>query len=382
MFKGENISSTIHRSVRNVSLLFDETTANKESSSAGIDSNVLAKRRFESGKTDPNEREFNTTVESNNIAEDNVRLIVQEKKRARIDMNMFVKNYMLTILEHKIQKGYFDIHSSLLNFEQRRNDDSVTEVSGNNESERCALCLNRFEEGDDVAINDSCLTPHCLHIDCFIYSICGKHTHPTGTICNTLYKTRNCPQCDKNYGCWREWKFTSTCTANWKNGRKVPDGKKVLGIHQYRTKRGSFAHFITKRELFFSIKHATNNNKFGMYKPSHMSWQDVRNMYSQYEWANKGMFKCFECKKKVYNWKKCFLIGCEGSCDYRFCRDCFIDRITNEEKTTMKEKYDGILECRECKTYSRAYFTDTENPCSGTRKTRKTSNDEYESYIE
>ena len=119
-----------------------------------------------------------------------------------------------------------------------------------------------------------------------------------------------------------------------------------------------------------------------MYKPSHISWQDVRNMYSQYEWANKGMFKCFECKKKVYNWKKCFLIGCEGSCDYRFCRDCFIDRITNEEKTTMKEKYDGILECRECKTYSRAYFTDTENPCSGTRKTRKTSNDEYESYIE
>jgi hypothetical protein len=299
--------------------------------------------------------------------------IMEERKRIRSDKDSFVSEYMVDVDTHQKQLHFFDVSPNLLTMRKLPNPSSVVPDKKRQSDDWCFCCIEKFNEGELVAVHSSCGKPHCVHIECFFEYFCGEHTRPSiekGT--DTLNLIPMCPTCQNRNGNWKTWNYSKRNISNWKTGELLAGiNKDVVGIHQHKSDGHTFAHFITSINLFYSIKRELNIRTFRMEKPCTILLRETRRIFEQYKVATKETFICFKCNTEVVNWKQCYLNRCNEDCGYRICRDCFIDRVTTEYDYDTEYKTKGILQCTKCHRYGRGYFTSTGSFCVGLRKNSK-----------
>jgi hypothetical protein len=323
-------------------------------------------------KTDPNGRidseneddtedsDYETSDESEEEEENadisEIQLMEMAKKR-------FERKYMLSVTELKMRKGFYDVPSV-----SHRGHTIIEAEEYEENTEQCMICMEEFEEGDEVAVNKACDKPHCLHINCYfnyIKNIAVRDTRACAAGPNLLMKIKGCLICTDKYSpYWYEWEYCSTPTKNWKKGRKLPNNDvQVYGIHHYDDGNIKFSHFITDYDLFIEIQ----NYMYFMMTNRRLKKSLLGNHfygYNKYEMYMTRQLTCHECNLKMCFWKAVYLRECNKRCKYRICRDCFIKCIVAKHYNKNSYRKSGILPCPDCKTSSKAQFMLTKEPCS------------------
>jgi hypothetical protein len=280
----------------------------------------------------------------------------------RIAMQMYAKKYMLTVSELTMKKGFYNV-PLLCN-----KDKADIELEYDINTERCIICVAPFHEGDNVAVNHGCGKPHCLHIACFYQYISTPSLRDKKDIVypNLLMKLKGCPICDATYSPkWSQWKFSTIVTSNWKMGKKLPHNDKcIYGVHIYDDGEIKFSHFITDIELFNAIYAFINTVTVHQRAGSTGGTRTLSYTYHRYEIFNTTTFTCHECKAELYMWKSVYLQECKNQCEYRICRNCFIECVLSKNKYNECFKMRGILPCPLCRQSGQAHFELTREPCS------------------
>ena len=101
----------------------------------------------------------------------------------------------------------------------------------------------------------------------------------------------------------------------------------------------------------------------GLLREYQMTKKEVEKKIELYRQGNEDTFQCHVCNKDLPYTSKCRLSKCVKGCIYQLCRDCFIYRITGEEKNS-RTKQNGSLKCPFCHKKSRAIFYLTHKYCS------------------
>ena len=284
---------------------------------------------------------------------------------------------MLTDVEHKASQGWYE--SIVLLEDKEGNDRFIYEdntfpiaISKNIIHETlpitCVACLGlNHNEDDFFAVYSKCeKTKHPFCHTCFNQKCVKTFTYSQTKGPNRIMMFEGCTICNVHDGVWRNAKY-SPKLRRWQFGKILPDGINILAFHQRMWKPElidrdavQYNNYITSPFLLSALM---RNNGINIH--------EIRQQYPVSDWEynvllktyNKGnaTFKCMECNKSKKQVNQCKLRSCNSNCEYSFCRDCFLHKITSSKNTrfTTYNYQNGLLNCTTCKRSSRAIFRHT-----------------------
>jgi hypothetical protein len=323
--------------------------------------------------------------------------IAKRGRKPMSDKNVFEKLFMLSTTEHKLRLGFYD---QKINEPPTEGDDKYKTVNDFEVNEEflaklphklrnvttCVICLEDIDITKECVVNLNCeqkypRIPHPIHKGCYdpmiTWDVSDKviiptvvTTPPTTTAesddsnitlpdVNEIKVIQKCPVC-RAEGDYILSRFNDN-NNQWERWIKPPDGLTgvtVYGAHRYTsvTTKRQYQHYITNKNLMHALGRMLKVEGPRIDKPVDLRVKDIKPLFVKYCEMNNDVFTCGHCNSSVINIFKIYLFGCEPECAYLICRDCFLDRITNEKEIQGKEKNDGYLLCELCNKPGRAYY--------------------------
>jgi hypothetical protein len=307
-----------------------------------------------------------------------------ETKQQKIDNDgvrkriSYENQYMLTDIQHKSRHGWYEasvLLPDITGTDRFTYDDSTFPLPESKKFDEpipniiedvpitCVVCFGENHNEDDFfAIYTKCLgKKHPFCHTCFNQKCCKNFSYSSTKPPDRIELFDGCTICKVNNGEWRNAKY-SPSLRRWRLGKILPDNIIILAYHQKMWKPQiidindvQYNNYIVDGFLLnalfknIGIVNKTIQDKYPI------SEVDYKYLIEEYE-AKNETFHCKRCDKKKKQINQCELKKCKFGCDYTFCRDCFLDRITTEIHSSPYNYKNGLLCCPDCNKTSRAIF--------------------------